>query len=69
MSEVLHVTMPATFPAGSLQTLSREGRAVRRLVVLAEPISDMIAEHDRRELCLREDGVTLETIQAESTAE
>lgn len=53
----------------SIQTLSREGRAVRRLVTLVELISDMIAEHDRRQLHLREDGVTLAMIQAESTPE
>ncbi|KAI9573158.1 hypothetical protein HD554DRAFT_2319977 [Boletus coccyginus] len=49
-----------------VHSLSREGRAVRRVVTLVEPISDMIGEHDRRQLRLSE-GASMEMIQAEST--
>ncbi|KAF8129550.1 hypothetical protein EV363DRAFT_1451080 [Boletus edulis] len=51
-----------------VQNLRWEGRAVRRLVALVEPIADMIAERDRRQLSVAE-GTCGETIQVESSPE
>ena len=52
-----------------VHSLRREGRAVRQLVALVEPISDMVAEHDRQQLRLAEDGATLAMVQLECTLE
>ena len=40
-----------------------EGRAIRRLVDLAKPISDLIAEHDRRLELGAEDEASADAIE------
>lgn len=68
MSDFLQLTTHATLNVCRIHSLIREGRAVRRLVTLVEPISDMITEHDHRQLRLSE-GASMETIQAKSSYE
>ncbi|KAI5984229.1 hypothetical protein EDD15DRAFT_2375483 [Pisolithus albus] len=41
-----------------VQSLTREGRAVRRLVTLVEPVVDLVAEYDRRQIQAAEQQVS-----------
>ena len=69
MSDYHDLRIPAALIIFRISSLRREGRAVRWLVILVKPISDMITEHDRRQLCLAEDGLgaTLVVTQSEYT--
>ena len=53
--------------ANSIHSWVREGRAIRRLVSLKDPMVDLVAEYDRRLLLVEDNNQDLEAI--ESSAE
>ena len=48
----------------SVHSFLREGRAIRRLVSLASPVTDLVAEYDRRLELGADDQQSADDIQA-----
>ena len=58
-----HVCHCLITTANSIHSWTKEGRAIRRLVSLVDPVTDLIAEFDRR-LLLAEGNENLELVES-----